>query len=124
MLLAHVTYEDLNFRLILCICMFFIDHLHEADKVFRDMLQHSNTGRILLELTPRQIRSYVHDLIFLEYDVDSDEHEVCIFKYINFISLQQVLCSTFITYHTCVVMANSRILQAKAYRGTNSYLLR
>ena len=68
----------LNFRLISLNDSFFIDHLNEADKIIRDVLQHSHAGRLLLKLTPRQIMSYVHDLVFLEYDVDSDEHEVCI----------------------------------------------
>jgi len=49
---------------------------NKADEIVRDILKQSPTGNALLRLTLRQLKSYLYDLVFLEYDVNSEEHEM------------------------------------------------
>ena len=52
------------------------DQSNEVDRIIRNVLRQSRTGNALLELSPRQLKSYVRDLVYLDYDVNSEEHEV------------------------------------------------
>ena len=55
-----------------------IDSVEAARQVIKTVLEQAQYGKDLLELPPKAVQVYLRDLVYLEFNVSCEEHEVCL----------------------------------------------
>ena len=79
--------------------IFILETTGNSKNVLQKVLEHTSYGHHLLQLSPRSLKAYLRDLVYIEYDVNEEEHEVIIS--LDF-DIDSELC-TYIKMHSCLL---------------------